>query len=69
MTEDLNHKMQGDNGKAKAAPSGPKGDHPSTGGEGETKVTSAVPEKTIGQINPSSPADTGTTPGTNAEIG
>ncbi len=50
------------------------------GGEGEAKdkaaavkgavpVSSAVPEKAIGQINPSSPADTGTTPGSVAEIG
>lgn len=62
-------KMNGDNGKVKAQPSEPNGDDPTTGSKVETKVTSAVPEKTVGQINPSSPADTGTTPGTNAEIG
>lgn len=38
-------------------------------GQPETKVTSAVPERTEGQLNPSSPGDTGTTPGTNARVG
>jgi hypothetical protein len=61
--------MQGDRGDAKAQPSGPKGDNPATAGQGETKVTSGVAEKAEGQINPSSPADTGTTPGTTAEVG
>jgi hypothetical protein len=32
-------------------------------------VHSSTPENAIGQINPSSPADTGTTPGTVAEVG
>jgi hypothetical protein len=61
--------MQGDRGDAKAQPSGPKGDNPATAGKGETKVTSAVPEKAVGEVNPSSPADTGTTPGTTAKVG
>jgi hypothetical protein len=49
--------------------SGPKGDAPGTAGKGETKVTSDVPEKAEGQLNPSAPGNTGTTPGTNAKLG
>jgi hypothetical protein len=62
-------KMPGDRGDAKAQPSGPKGDNPATAGRGETRVHHDVPEKTEGQLNPSSPGDTGTTPGTNAPLG
>ena len=61
--------MEGDRGDAKAQPSGPKGDNPATSGAGETRVSSEVPEKAAGQINPSSPGDTGTTPGTVAKGG
>jgi hypothetical protein len=61
-------KVEGEDG-AKAQPSGPKSDNPATAGRGETKVTSEVPEKAVGQLNPSSPADTGTTPGSVAELG
>jgi hypothetical protein len=35
----------------------------------KTKVTSDVAEKAVGQFNPSSPGNTGTTPGTNAKVG
>jgi hypothetical protein len=56
-------------GETTAQPSGPKGDNPATAGKGETKVTSEVAEKAVGQLNPSSPGDTGTTPGTNAKVG
>jgi len=56
-------------GEAKAQPSGPEGGNPATAGHGETKVTSDVAEKAVGQLNPSSPGDTGTTPGSNAELG
>ncbi len=49
--------------EGKAQPSGPKA------GKAETKVTSDVAEKAEGQLNPSSPANTGTTPGTNAKVG
>ena len=69
MADQQNGRMQGDNGEAKAEPSGPKGAHPGTAGAGETKVTSNVPEKAEGEINPSSPGNTGTTPGTNAKLG
>jgi hypothetical protein len=49
----------------KAQPSGPKGDNPGTAGHGETKVVSGTPENAEGQLNPSAPGETGTTPGTN----
>jgi len=67
-------KVQGDGGSDdggsdKAQPSGPKGDHPGTAGKGETKVTSAGPEGAEGQLNPSAPGNTGTTPGTNKRVG
>ena len=49
---------------AKAEPSGYRGDNPSTAGPGPTGVRSATPENSSGDINPSAPGDTGTTPGT-----
>jgi len=58
--------MEGDRGDAKAQPSGPKGDNPSTAGSGETKVKSGSAEQAEGQLNPSAPGNTGTTPGSNA---
>ena len=58
--------MEGDRGDAKAQPSGPSGDNPATAGPGETQVSSGTPENADGQINPSAPGETGTTPGTNA---
>lgn len=61
--------MGGDRGDAKAQPSGPKGDNPATAGQGETKVTQGPAEQAEGQLNPSSPGDTGTTPGSNAPVG
>jgi hypothetical protein len=45
------------------------GDHGAATGKDKTKVTSEVAEKAVGQLNPSSPGDTGTTPGTNAKVG
>jgi hypothetical protein len=59
--------QHGVEGEAKQQAAGLKGGHPL--GNGDAKVSSDVPEKAAGQINPSSPADTGTTPGTVAEIG
>jgi hypothetical protein len=56
-------------GAARVQPSGPKGDNPATAGKGETKVTSDVAEKAEERLNPSSPGNTGTTPGTNAKVG
>jgi len=60
-----NDAMQGDRGDAKTQPSGPKGDNPATAGGGETKVKSNTAEKAEGKLKPSSPGETGTTPGTN----
>lgn len=57
--------MKGDRGDAKAQPSGPRGDNPATAGSGETHVRSKTAENAAQEINPSSPGETGTTPGTN----
>jgi hypothetical protein len=48
-------------------PSGPKGDNPSTAGPGPTNVKSNTLENRLGHINPSSPEDANTTPGTTGE--
>lgn len=42
-------------------PSGYRGENPSTAGAGGTHVISATPENADGRLNPSAPADTGTT--------
>ena len=68
-TNDAPGKLTGDRGDAKAEPSGYRGNNSGTSGSGETHVSSATPENEIGQLNPSSPGDTGTTPGSNAKIG
>lgn len=62
MSEEARHKDGG-----AAQPSGPKGDNPATAGPGETKVVSPTPENDKGQINPSAPEDSNTTPGTTTE--
>jgi hypothetical protein len=69
MAEDENSVMHGDRGDAKAQPSGPEGGNPATAGSGETKVKTGPAEQAEGRLNPSSPGDTGTTPGTNARVG
>ena len=48
-------------------PSGPKGDNPSTAGPGQIGVRSETPENARGQLNPSSPEDGNTTPGTTSK--
>ncbi|WP_263416260.1 hypothetical protein [Terriglobus albidus] len=48
---------------AKVTPSGPKGDNPATAGPGQTKVNSSTPENKDGEIDPTAPGETGTTPG------
>ena len=63
QTKDARGKMPGDRGDAKAEPSGPGGENPATAGTGERKVNSNTPENAKGEINPASPGDTGTTPG------
>ncbi len=66
MSEETNGKAQ--NG-AKAEPTGAKGDLPGMEPSGNTTVKDGPAEKREGEINPSAPANTGTTPGTNAKLG
>ncbi len=66
-TNDTPSPLTGGNGEAKAEPSGYRGENPSTAGSGETHVQSATPENAEGQLNPSAPAQTGTTPGSTAD--
>jgi hypothetical protein len=47
--------------------SGPRGDNPSTAGPGPTAVSSNTPENKPGQLNPSAPEDSNTTPGTTSD--
>ncbi len=47
--------------------SGPRGDNPSTAGPGPTAVRSNTPENKPGQLNPSAPEDSNTTPGTTSD--
>jgi hypothetical protein len=54
-------------GQAAVEPSGYRGDNPSTGGPGQTGVRSGTPENSSGHINPSSPEDSNTTPGSGAD--
>lgn len=64
-TNDAKGTMPGDRGDAKAEPSGPRGENPATAGRGESRVNSGTTENADKRINPSAPADTGTTPGSN----
>ncbi len=66
-THDAPGKLTGDRGDAKAEPSGYRGNNSGTAGMGETHVTSATPENATGQLNASSPGETGTTPGSNGK--
>ena len=59
--------LAGDRGDAKATASGYRGNNSGTSGSGETHVTSATPENSTGRLDPSSPGETGTTPGSNAK--
>jgi hypothetical protein len=52
---------EGNRGAA-VTPSGPKGDNPATAGTGERHLSSNTPENADGEINPSAPGETGTTP-------
>ena len=56
-------------GGAKAEPSGYRGNADTTAGPGGTHVSSAIPDNTEQELNPSAPGNTGTTPGTNAGLG
>ena len=62
-TNNAKELMEGDRGDAKAEPSGPRGDNPATAGPGETQVSAEISENADNEINPSAPAETGTTPG------
>ena len=53
------------NQDAAVQPSGPQGDNPGTAGPGQTAVRSSTPENKAGQLNPSAPGETGTTPSGN----
>lgn len=64
----MSEEMNGAN-EVKVQSSGSKGDDTATAGKGETKVTTDVAEKAEERLNPSSPGNTGTTPGTNAKVG
>ena len=68
-TDDAKGTMPGDRGDAKAEPSGYRGENPATAGAGGTRVKSDTAENAEGQLNPASPGDTGTTPGTNMKAG
>jgi hypothetical protein len=63
MAEEHHGAMDGDRGDAKAQLLGPRGDHPGTAGPGEMTVASGAAEMAKGKLNPSSPGNTGTTPG------
>jgi hypothetical protein len=69
MAEEQKAGVQGHEAGAKAQPSGSKGDSPATAGKGETKVTSGAAEEAEGELNPSAPGNTGTTPGTVPKLG
>jgi hypothetical protein len=62
-THDAKGVMEGDRGDAKAQPSGPRGDNPSTAGQGERRLEGQTAREA--EINPSAPGETGTTPGSN----
>ena len=66
-TNDAPSSMPNTEPDAKAQPSGYRGNNPSTSGSGETHVESATPENAQKQLDPSAPAETGTTPGSNAK--
>ena len=66
-TNDAKGTMPGDRGDAKAVPSGYRGDNPATAGTGETKVSSNTPANAVQEMNPSSPGNTGTTPGSDGK--
>lgn len=55
--------MEGDRGDAKATPSGLRGDNPATAGTGARHVRTQKDEHAAEALDPSSPGETGTTPG------
>ncbi len=67
QTQDAPSPLTGAHGDAKADPSGYRGNNDSTAGPGQTHVESATPDNAQKELNPSAPAETGTTPGSNAK--
>ena len=59
--EEMSAMMEGHPGEA-MTPSGPTGDNPATAGPGARHLSSRTPENVDGEINPSAPGETGTTP-------
>ena len=66
-TNDASSPMPGMEPDAKAEPSGYRGNTDSTSGPGQTHVQSATPDNTQQRLDPSAPAATGTTPGSNID--
>lgn len=66
QTHDAPSPMPHTDPAAKAEPSGYRGNDPSTAGPGPTHVESATPDNKQQKLNPSAPAETGTTPGSNS---
>ena len=60
--EDAREMMEGNPGEAMVHHSAPIGDNPSTTGVAAKKLCSKTPENADGEINPSAPGQTGTTP-------
>lgn len=69
MTDGQKGGVEGHEAGAKAQPSGPTGDTPATAGKGTTKGHDGAAEQSEGELNPSSPGNTGTTPGTVPKLG
>ncbi len=65
QTNDAPSPMPNTDPEAKADPSGYRGNNSSTAGPGQTHVVSATPENAQQRLDPSAPAETGTTPGSN----
>ena len=59
--EEMKAMAEGNPGEA-VTPSGPMGDNPATAGTGKRQLCSKTPENADGEINPSAPGQTGTTP-------
>ncbi len=65
--EDKNSQAPATPNEAGAQSSGYRGDNPATAGPGNTGVQSGTPENSSGHLNPSSPEDSNTTPGSGAD--
>jgi len=59
--EEMRGMVEGNPGEA-LSPSSLMGDKPETAGTGTRQLSSRTPENADGEINPSAPGETGTTP-------